>query len=192
MRSARSGLELKALVDVLSHAGEHWVGDGFPVRTVFFYEERGRELSPFLLLDLAGPHRFAPARRARGVGPHPHRGFETVTVVYAGEVTHQDSAGRRGVVGSGDVQWMTAGAGVLHQEFHSPAFTRSGGLFEMAQLWVNLPAAKKLTAPRYQAIEADRMPVIELGDGAGDVRVIAGSFGGQPGPATTFTPLNVW
>jgi redox-sensitive bicupin YhaK (pirin superfamily) len=192
MPSARSGRELKALVDVLSHAGEHWVGDGFPVRTVFFYEERGQELSPFLLLDLAGPHRFAPARRARGVGPHPHRGFETVTIVYAGEVAHQDSTGRRGVIGPGDVQWMTAGAGVLHQEFHSPAFMRSGGLFEMAQLWVNLPAAEKLTAPRYQAIEAESMPVVELEDGAGRLRVIAGSFGGQAGPAKTFSPLNLW
>jgi redox-sensitive bicupin YhaK (pirin superfamily) len=183
---------VKALVDVLSHAGVHWVGDGFPVRTVFLYEQRVQELSPFLLLDYAGPHRFGPAKRPRGVGPHPHRGFETVTIVYEGEVAHRDSTGQGGVVGPGDVQWMTAGAGIMHQEFHSPAFTRRGGTFRVVQLWVNLPAALKLTPPRYQALEAADIPTVELPEAAGRVRVIAGAFEGKNGPAQTCSELNVW
>ena len=181
---------MKALVDVLSHAGVHWVGDGFPVRTVFLYEQRGQELSPFLLLDYAGPHRFGPAKRPRGVGPHPHRGFETVTIVYDGEVAHRDSTGKGGVVGPGDVQWMTAGAGIMRQEFHSPKFTRRGGLFRMVQLWVNLPAALKLAPPRYQTLEAADIPTVDLLGAAGSVRVIAGAFDGKP--AQTCSELNVW
>jgi quercetin 2,3-dioxygenase len=183
---------VKALVDVLSHAGVHWVGDGFPVRTVFLYEQRGQELSPFLLLDYAGPYRFGPAVRPRGVGPHPHRGFETVTIVYDGEVAHRDSTGQGGVVGPGDVQWMTAGAGIMHQEFHSPAFTRRGGMFSVVQLWVNLPAALKLSPPRYQALEAADIPTVDLPEAAGRVRVIAGAFDGKDGPAETCSDLNVW
>jgi len=183
---------VKALVDVLSHAGVHWVGDGFPVRTVFLYEQRGQELSPFLLLDYAGPHRFGPAKRPRGVGPHPHRGFETVTIVYDGEVAHRDSTGKGGVVGPGDVQWMTAGAGIMHQEFHSPKFTRRGGLFRMVQLWVNLPAALKLTPPRYQTLEAADIPTVGLPGAVGSVRVIAGAFDGKDGPAQTCSELSVW
>ena len=183
---------MKALVDVLSHAGVHWVGNGFPVRTVFFHEQRGQELSPFLLLDYAGPHRFGPAKRQRGVGPHPHRGFETVTIVYDGEVAHRDSTGQGGVVGPGDVQWMTAGAGIVHQEFHSPVFTQRGGMFRMVQLWVNLPAARKLTPPRYQTLEAAEIPTVDLPEAAGCVRVIAGAFEGKDGPAQTCSELNVW
>jgi quercetin 2,3-dioxygenase len=183
---------VKVLVDVLRHAGKHWVGDGFPVRTVFHYDQRGAELSPFLLLDFAGPHHFDPATRPRGVGPHPHRGFETVTIVYDGEVAHRDSTGQSGIIGPGEVQWMTAGAGVIHQEFHSLEFTRTGGLFQVVQIWVNLPSALKLIPPHYQAIEAARMPVVELAGGAGRVRLIAGAFAGQTGPAKTLTPVNVW
>jgi quercetin 2,3-dioxygenase len=183
---------LKSLVAVLRYAGEHWVGDGFPVRTVFHYDQRGAELSPFLLFDYAGPHHFEPATRPRGVGPHPHRGFETVTIVFDGEVAHRDSAGQGGIIGPGEVQWMTSGAGVVHQEFHSPEFTRTGGLFRVVQLWVNLPAALKLTPPGYQAIKAARMPIVELGEDVGRVRVIAGSFAGHRGLAKTLTPVNVW
>jgi redox-sensitive bicupin YhaK (pirin superfamily) len=183
--------ELKSLVDVLRPHGQHWVGDGFPVRTLFSYDRQGAEFSPFLLLDYAGPHRFEPADRARGVGPHPHRGFETVTIVYEGEVAHRDSTGQGGIIGPGEVQWMTAGAGIIHQEFHSPAFTRSGGLFQMIQLWVNLPAESKLTRPRYQAIEAARMPIVQRRGVAGHARVIAGSFWGEAGPANTYSPVNV-
>jgi quercetin 2,3-dioxygenase len=183
---------LKALVEIFRDSPGHWVGDGFPVRTVFTYDCLGDELSPFLLLDYAGPHRFKPAARPRGVSSHPHRGFETVTIVYDGEVAHRDSMGKGGIVGPGDVQWMTAGGGVLHQEFHSAAFTKSGGLFRVAQLWVNLPAAHKLTQPRYQAIKAGMIPAVALDGNAGQARVIAGSIDGCLGPAKTFTPVNVW
>ena len=131
---------MKAILGLYSNPNRRWVGDGFPVRSLFSYDNLGRELSPFLLLDFAGPHLFTPAKAPRGVGPHPHRGFETVTIVYDGEVAHRDSAGNGGVIGPGDVQWMTAGAGILHEEFHSPEFTRTGGPFRMVQLWVNLPA----------------------------------------------------
>lgn len=170
----------------------HWVGDGFPVRTLFSYDNLASHLSPFLMLDYAGPADFPAAQHPRGVGEHPHRGFETVTIVYQGEVAHRDSAGNSGLIGPGDVQWMTAAAGVLHDEFHSPAFTQRGGALEMAQLWVNLPAQHKMSAPRYQAIQGAQIPIIELPDSAGTLRVIAGEFAGQRGPAATFTPLNVW
>ena len=167
----------------------HWVGDGFPVHTVFHYQERP-QLTPFLLLDHAGPADFAPSDRQLGVGWHPHRGFETVTVVYEGEVDHQDTAGNGGRIGAGDVQWMTAGAGLLHKELHSAAFTRRGGRFEVLQLWVNLPAKSKITAPRYQELRANDIPVVRLGE-ASSVRVIAGEFGGAKGPALTFTPVSL-
>jgi quercetin 2,3-dioxygenase len=183
---------MKTIVDVQSAPGSHWVGDGFPVRSMFSYRSHGKALSPFLLLDYAGPTEFTPAERPRGVGQHPHRGFQTVTIVYQGEVAHRDSAGQGGVIGPGDVQWMTAGAGILHEEFHSEAFTRSGGVLEMAQLWVNLPAKHKMTTPGYQAILDRDIPAVSLPDRAGTARVIAGNFDGHAGPARTFTPMHVW
>lgn len=170
----------------------HWVGDGFPVKTVFSYDNFGRELSPFLLLDHAEPRHFEPAAQPRGVGEHPHRGFETVAIVYAGELEHRDSSGGGGRIGPGDVQWMTAGGGLVHEEFHSRAFTAQGGLMEMAQLWVNLPARDKRSAPRYQPVLERDIPVVALPGSGGDLRVIAGSFAGHAGPAQTFTPINVW
>ncbi len=170
----------------------HWVGDGFPVRTLFSYDRLAVHLSPFLMLDYAGPANFPAAQQPRGVGEHPHRGFETVTIVYQGEVAHRDSAGNSGTIGPGDVQWMTAAGGVLHEEFHSPAFTEHGGSLEMAQLWVNLPARHKMSAPRYQAIVGSQIPSVALPEGAGTLRVIAGEYQGARGPAQTFTPLNVW
>jgi redox-sensitive bicupin YhaK (pirin superfamily) len=170
----------------------HWVGDGFPVRTLFSYDNLASHLSPFLMLDYAGPTNFPAAQQPRGVGEHPHRGFETVTIVYQGEVAHRDSAGNSGVIGPGDVQWMTAAAGVLHDEFHSPAYMKKGGPFEMAQLWVNLPARHKMAPPRYQAITGAQIPSVALPDGAGSLRVIAGEYAGARGPAATFTALNVW
>ena len=182
----------KAVLDIYAAPAGHWVGDGFPVRSLFTYDGLGASLSPFLLLDYAGPAQFAPAARPRGVGEHPHRGFETVTIVYQGEVAHRDSAGNAGLVGPGDVQWMTAASGILHEEFHSPAFTRSGGALEMAQLWVNLPAEHKMSAPRYQTILHASIPQVLLPDAAGSVRVIAGRFAGRAGPAATFSPLDVW
>jgi hypothetical protein len=181
---------VKSLVEILPPLGDHWVGDGLPVRTLFFYENLGAALSPFLLLDYARPHNFEPAQHPRGVGPHPHRGFETVTLVYDGEIAHRDSTGQGGVIGRGDVQWMTAGAGIVHQEFHSEAFTRTGGALQMAQLWVNLPAKNKMAPPAYQAITAADIPSVETA--ARRVRVIAGDFAGCKGPAKTFTPINVW
>lgn len=186
---------MKTVVGVYSAPRQHWVGDGFPVRSMFSYTTHGKALSPFLLLDYAGPQDFPPGvapRGHRGVGEHPHRGFETVTIVYKGEVAHQDSTGKGGVIGPGDVQWMTAGAGILHEEFHSEAFTKSGGTLEMVQLWVNLPAKDKMTRPGYQAILDKQIPAVALGDGAGTVRVIAGKYAGHAGPARTFSPMNVW
>jgi len=168
----------------------HWVGDGFPVHTVFHYEERP-ELSPFILLDHAGPVDFKPGQKPRGVDWHPHRGFETVTVVYEGEVAHQDTAGNGGTIGPGEVQWMTAGSGLLHKEMHSEAFTRTGGRFEVLQLWVNLPAKFKMGAPRYQTLWVKDIPVVPLAGSAGSVRVIAGEFEGIAGPAKTFSPVTV-
>jgi len=181
---------LKQVISIHRQGEAHWVGDGFPVHTIFHYQERPA-LSPFLLLDHAGPHDFAPSPEPRGVDWHPHRGFETVTIVYDGEVDHHDTAGNGGSIRAGDVQWMTAGSGLLHKEFHSPGFTRQGGRFEVLQLWVNLPRASKMTAPRYQALAAQDIPVVPLPGDAGSVRVIAGEFGTARGAARTFTPINL-
>jgi redox-sensitive bicupin YhaK (pirin superfamily) len=170
----------------------HWVGDGFPVQSVFSYGKNGAAVSPFLLMDYAAPQEFGPSDHVRGVGEHPHRGFETVTIVYAGEVEHRDSHGGGGAIGPGDVQWMTAGAGLVHQEYHGKNFARTGGPFEMIQLWVNLPKAHKMTKPRYQEIKDAQIPRVELPEGAGYVRVIAGDFGAAKGAAATFSPVNLW
>ncbi len=183
---------MKKISGVYRNQQMHWVGDGFPVKNLFSYDRLGQAISPFLLLDYAAPYHFDPTTAQRGVGSHPHRGFETVTIAYQGEVTHKDSHGGGGTIKTGDVQWMTAGAGLVHEEFHSPTFAETGGLFEMVQLWVNLPAADKMTAPKYQAIEAEGIPVIQFDDGAGHIRVIAGQFAEQTGPASTFSPVNVW
>lgn len=182
---------MKNVLHVQDAPRQHWVGDGFPVRSLFSYQSHGKVLSPFLLLDFAGPADFAPANAPRGVGQHPHRGFETVTIVYDGEVAHRDSTGQGGEIGPGDVQWMTAGAGILHEEFHSPAFTAKGGKLRMLQLWVNLPAKDKGAAAGYQAIVQSQIPAVAL-PGGGQVRVIAGDYQGQQGPARTFTPMHVW
>jgi len=182
---------MKKLMSVQGNDRGHWVGDGFPVRTLFFYQDMGEQMSPFLMLDFAGPMQFPPTTERKGVGSHPHRGFETVTFVYEGEVAHKDSTGQGGVIGPGDVQWMTAGAGILHEEFHSDAFARDGGLMQMIQLWVNLPAKDKMTMPGYQPILRQQIPELTLANASGTARVIAGSFGGQTGPARTFTPLQV-
>ena len=184
--------QMKTIRGVYSAPHQHWVGDGFPVRSLFSYNSHGTHLSPFLLLDYAGPAQFAPASKPRGVGEHPHRGFETVTIVYQGEVEHRDSTGAGGKIGPGDVQWMTAANGILHDEFHSQAFTERGGTLEMVQLWVNLPAKDKLARPGYQTLLDADIPDVALADEAGRVRVIAGDFNGHRGPARTFTPMDVW
>jgi hypothetical protein len=183
--------ELKKVVAVRQAPGGHWVGDGFPVRTIFGYDNAAAT-SPFILMDYAGPFHFPAAAKRRGVGEHPHRGFETVTILYSGEVEHRDSGGGGGKIGPGDVQWMTAGSGVVHEEMHSWEYTKRGGAFEAIQLWVNLPARLKMTAPKYQTLLAAEIPEIALPDDAGRVRVIAGEFGGAKGPADTFTAMNLW
>lgn len=183
---------MKKILGIHNAPRPHWVGDGFPVRSLFSYQSHGKQLSPFLLLDYAGPAEFPPGAEKRGVGQHPHRGFETVTIVYKGEVSHRDSTGRGGTIGPGDVQWMTAGAGILHEEFHSDAFTHSGGTLHMAQLWVNLPAKDKMAPPGYQAILGSDIPQVSLPKGSGTLRVIAGEYAGSRGPARTFSPLHVW
>jgi redox-sensitive bicupin YhaK (pirin superfamily) len=182
---------MKKVIGIQGNDQGHWVGDGFPVRTLFFYQDLGKQMSPFLMLDYAGPAEFPPTAERKGVGSHPHRGFETVTIVYKGEVAHKDSTGQGGVIGPGDVQWMTAGSGILHEEFHAEDFARNGGILDMVQLWVNLPANLKMTKPGYQAILDQQIPAIELKDGAGVARIIAGDFDGHKGPARSFTPMSV-
>jgi len=177
----------------IQHAGRgHWVGDGFPVRTIFSHYSHGSVISPFLLLDYAGPAEFPPTDKPRGVEEHPHKGFETVTIVYSGEVEHRDSSGGGGMIGPGDVQWMTAASGLVHEEMHGRDFTRRGGILEMVQLWVNLPAKDKQGQPHYQSILSGQIPEVVLPDQAGTVRVIAGNCGGTTGPASTHTPINLW
>ena len=183
---------MKKLIGLYTSPRGHWVGDGFPVRTLFSYDNLGKHISPFLLLDHAGPADFTPTEQRRGVGQHPHRGFETVTIVYDGEVEHRDSTGAGGKIGPGDVQWMTAARGILHEEFHSDAFARSGGALEMVQLWVNLPAKDKMADAGYQTIVDGDIPVLPLANDAGKLRLIAGEFAGTQGPARTFTPIDVW
>ena len=183
---------MKKLSRIYRATDAHWVGDGFPVRTMFSYNTHGAEISPFLLLDYAGPATFPPSSKPRGVAQHPHRGFETVTIVYQGEVEHRDTAGNQGRIGPGDVQWMTAAKGILHEEFHGRVFTEMGGTLEMVQLWVNLPAKDKMSAPRYQEILDHTIPAVKLGKDGSLMRIIAGEYDGAKGPARTFTPVNLW
>jgi len=183
---------MKAVRKLVRDIQPHWVGDGFPVRSLFSYQSDAKSISPFLLLDYAGPYEFPPGAGRPGVGEHPHRGFETVTIVYQGELEHRDSAGNRGKIGPGDVQWMTAASGVVHEEYHSPEFAKNGGTLEMVQLWVNLPAAEKMSPPRYQEILDRQIPTVALDGDAGTVRVIAGELHGVKGPARTVTPMLLW
>jgi quercetin 2,3-dioxygenase len=183
--------EQKKVLGVFGPGSNHWVGDGFPVRNLFPSNGVEKEIDPFLMLDYAGPKAFPPATRPRGVGEHPHRGFETVTIAYQGAVDHRDSAGNSGTIYPGDVQWMTAASGVVHEEMHEREFSRKGGTFEMVQLWVNLPKAHKMSAPRYQGITSEQIPLADLGPGA-YARIIAGDLNGVKGPARTFTPVNLF
>ncbi len=183
---------IKPVLHVYQSGSTHWVGDGFHVRNLFPSNDLDRDLSPFVLLDYAGPTHFPPTDRPRGVGEHPHRGFETVTIVYQGELEHRDSAGNHGTIGPGDVQWMTAASGVVHEEKHEREFAKRGGTVEMVQLWVNLPAALKMTPPRYQTLLGAQIPRVDVPDAAGLVRVIAGDFQGVNGPADTYTPINLY
>jgi redox-sensitive bicupin YhaK (pirin superfamily) len=172
----------------------HMVGDGFRVRTYFPTGDiSAKRISPFILLDYHEPFTYAPSvDHRRGVGWHPHRGFETVTIAYKGSIAHQDSAGNSGVIHPGDVQWMTAASGVLHQEYHEEEFARRGGEMQMVQLWVNLPRKHKMSAPKYQAILSEQIGVVDLPNNGGQIRIIAGEYEGAKGPASTFTPINLW
>lgn len=183
--------ENKSVQGVYGPGASYWVGDGFPVRNLFPSTGVQSAVNPFLMLDYAGPATFSPSPQPRGVDQHPHRGFETVTLAYQGAVEHRDSAGNSGVIYPGDVQWMTAASGVVHEEKHERAFTQAGGTFEMVQLWVNLPKAHKMSAPRYQAISREQIPVVDLGNGSW-ARVIAGEWEGVKGPAQTFTPVSLF
>jgi len=172
----------------------HMVGDGFRVHNFFpsssFIGIDG--MSPFFLMDYGSKWNVPPSDRPRGVGVHPHRGFETVTIAYKGKVAHHDSAGNSGVIGEGDVQWMTAGEGVLHKEYHEKEFSKKGGIFQMVQLWVNLPSKDKMTPAKYQGIENKQMARVPLTEGKGYIELIAGEYNGIKGPASTFSPVNLF
>lgn len=185
---------MKKVAKVHQAPAKHWVGNGFHVQSMFSYNDTDKNLSPFLLMDYNPPRHFDGGRKTdfRGVGEHPHRGFETVTIAYQGEVTHRDSYGGGGTIGTGDVQWMTAGSGLMHQEYHSDRFSLEGGIFEMVQLWVNLPKKYKMTTPKYQAIKSNDIPVVQLNNEAGSARIIAGDFEGTNGTASSFTDINMW
>ncbi len=171
----------------------HFVGDGFKVSQYF---PQGKNLqkrfSPFILLDYNKPHYFEPSKTIRGVGAHPHRGFETVTIAYDGFVEYYDNNGHHGIIGPGDVQWMTAGSGVLHQEYHEKEFSKNGGILHMIQLWVNLPREHKMTKPKYQSIPKESIGVYKLDNDEGEIRVIAGEVKGVKGPASTFSKINIY
>ncbi len=181
----------KKLKFIMDPPGKHWVGDGFHVHTMF---HPGHDIyyytTPFIMMDFAAPKHFGPSPNRRGVGEHPHRGFETVTFAFAGEIEHRDSAGGGGVIGKGDVQWMTAASGVVHEELFSEKFSREGGEFEMVQLWVNLPKKDKMTSPRYQGVKGETFPVIKPSDGV-ELKLVAGEFLGEIGPCKTFSPINL-
>jgi hypothetical protein len=181
----------KEILGIFEAGSSHWVGDGFPVHNLFPSNGVEAEINPFLMLDYVSPTFFKPSNKPRGVGEHPHRGFETVTIAYQGAVAHRDSAGNSGIIRAGDVQWMTAASGVVHEEIHETEFTRNGGTFEMVQLWVNLPKAHKMSEPRYQGISSHQIPTVPLGAGA-YARVIAGELDGVRGPARTFTPIGLF
>lgn len=197
---------MRSIQHIHSDKAPHWVGDGFYVKTLFNHLDNDADFNhyhtdPFLLLDYGQPTNFAPnpnyKTQPHGIGQHPHKGFETVTIAYAGEISHADSAGGYGVIQEGGVQWMTAGRGIKHEEFHSPDFSQRGGPFSMVQLWVNLPSAHKLTEPKYQTLKRDDLPIVDLMDNEdrhaiGKAAIIAGEWQDTTGTASTFTPINLW
>jgi len=182
----------KHIERVVAPGQPHFVGDGFRVNNFIpgMYLNMQR-MNPFIMLDYASKHNFPPTEQPKGVGVHPHRGFETVTIAYKGKVAHHDSAGGGGIIGEGDVQWMTAASGVLHKEFHEEEFSKKGGDFQMVQLWVNLPAKDKMSKPKYQGISNDQISKYNLADGQSTVEVIAGNYKDVKGAASTFTPVHL-
>ena len=188
---SQTAKQMKKVERIVAPPPKHWVGDGFNVHGFFPHGPlTGERMSPFFLLDYNALTNFPPREEPFGVGAHPHRGFETVTIAYKGKVEHHDSRGGGGIIGEGDVQWMTAGSGLLHKEFHEQESNREGGPFQMVQLWVNLPSKDKMTAPKYQAIANAEMGRVSLPNG-GEVEIVAGEFNGVKGPATTFTPVHL-
>ena len=183
----------KTIETIIAPPAPHMVGDGFRVHGFFPGGKIDKKrMSPFFLLDYNSKVDFSPTDRLRGVGVHPHRGFETVTIAYHGRIAHHDSAGNSGIIGEGDVQWMTAASGLLHKEYHEESFSKAGGLFQMVQLWVNLPAKYKMTAPKYQEITHAMMGNHVLADDKGVIEVVAGEYRGIKGPASTFTPVQMY
>ncbi len=183
---------LKSIAKIIDTPPSHWVGDGFHVHNFIPQSIAQARISPFLMLDYGAKYVFEPTDTPKGVGVHPHRGFETVTIAYSGRIAHHDSAGNSGIIGPGEVQWMTAGSGVLHKEYHEKEFSQSGGEFSMVQIWVNLPKIHKMTTPKYQGITKNEIVRVELENQAGFIELIAGSYGDKTGPASTFSPLNMW
>ncbi|MFA5523421.1 MAG: pirin family protein [Tissierellales bacterium] len=185
--------DLRPIEEKYSIEKEHWVGSGFRVKNYF---PEGKNLlqrfSPFALMDYNAPKEFPPSKSPKGIGPHPHRGIETVTFAFQGSVEHHDNAGNHGIIYPGDVQWMTAGAGIMHKEYHELEFQKTGGIFHMIQLWINLPKKDKLTAPRYQELQKENMGKHKLPSGDGEVTIIAGEYEGIKGPALTFSPINIY
>lgn len=186
--------QFKSIKAIMPPPHFHMVGDGFRVHNFFpSTAQIGLDgMSPFFLMDYGSKWNVPPSDTPKGVGVHPHRGFETVTIAYLGKVAHHDSAGNSGVIGEGDVQWMTAGEGVLHKEYHEKEFSKKGGVFQMVQLWVNIPAKDKMTPAKYQAIENIQMARVPLGDGKSFIELIAGEYNGLKGPASTFSPVNLF
>lgn len=185
--------EKKWIEKIVTPREKHWVGDGFHVSTTFsMHSEDPESISPFLMMDHAAPKYFPPTNAKRGVGEHPHRGFETVTFAIKGEVEHRDSGGGGGTITTGGIQWMTAGSGVVHDEFHSREFSEKGGDFEMIQLWVNLPSKFKMTKPRYQSFDEGDFPIFDQGNPEISIKVIAGTFGTVSSKVKTFSPINIY
>lgn len=181
----------KSVQEIMSPPPPHMVGDGFRVHNYIPGLVGMQRMNPFIMMDYNSPHYFPPSETPPGVGVHPHRGFETVTIAYKGKVSHHDSAGNSGTIGEGEVQWMTAASGVLHKEYHERDFAKQGGIFQMVQLWVNLPAKDKMSPPSYQAITRGDIQTVELENGNGKIEIIAGSFNGVKGPARTFSPVDL-
>ncbi|KIA95451.1 short-chain dehydrogenase [Pedobacter kyungheensis] len=184
-------MDTKQINNILKAPAPHMVGDGFRVHN-FFPSGYEIDMNPFFLMDYGSKIEFSARREPRGVGVHPHRGFETVTIAYHGAVAHHDSSGNSGVIYPGDVQWMTAAGGVLHKEYHEAQYSLTGGPFQMVQLWVNLPAKHKMGKPGYQAIKQADMAHFDLPENGGKIEIIAGNYEGIQGSAHTFTPIEVY
>lgn len=185
-------MKTRSIEKVSQPGTPHFVGDGFRVHNFIPGTSSMERMDPFIMLDYNSKYNFPPSSIPKGVGVHPHRGFETVTIAYKGRVEHGDSAGGGGIIGEGDVQWMTAASGILHKEFHETEWSKTGGEFQMVQLWVNLPAKDKMSPPKYQAISNDAITKVSLPDGGGEVEVVAGEYNGTKGAATTFSPVHLY